>query len=143
MTIVSDFQDGVTEALNLGKLCRLQYYSSDFGAGSYYDDDVTLTKSGDDLWTSGVVLPISNTKGSSDAVLVEQGKLLTNDTKLYINGTINTSGTIKIGLGSYINMSGCEYSMLGEGVMKYEVNDTDVLKKLYVRLIPTGSLDGE
>ena len=143
MTIVSDFQEGVTEALDLGKLCRFQYYSSGFGAGSYYDDDITLTKSGVDLWTSGVVLPISNTRGSSDAVLVEQGKLLTNDTKLYINGTINTSGTIKVGLGSYSNMSGCEYSLLGEGVMKYEVNDTDILKKLYVRILPTGSLDGE
>ena len=143
MTIVEDFQTGVSEALDFGKLCRIKYYNTSWGAGSYYDDDVTLTQSGSNLWCSGVVLPISNTKGSSDAILVEQGKLLTNDTKLYITGTINTSGIIKIGLGSYTNMSGCEYSLLGDGVMKYEVNNTDILKKVYVRRLTTGSLTGE
>jgi len=143
MTIVEDFQSGVAEALDFGKLVRIKYYSTSWGAGSYYDDDVSLTKSGNDLWISGVVLPISNARGSSDAVLLEQGKILMNDTKLYIDGSVSTSGTIKIGLGSYTNMSGCEYSLLSEGVSKWEVNNTDILKKLYIRNLPNGSLYGE
>jgi hypothetical protein len=140
MTIVADFHNGVSEALNFGKLVRIKYYSTSWGAGSYYDDDVSLTQSGTDYWISGVVLPISNTRGSSDAVLLEQGKILMNDTKLYIDGSVNTSGTIKIGLGSPPEY---EYSLLGEGIQKWEVNDTDILKKLYIRLLPNGSLYGE
>ena len=143
MTIISDFQNGVAEAMKYGQICRIKYYNTGWGAGSYYDDDVTLTQSGGDFWTSGVVLPITNARGSSDAVLLEQGKILMNDTKLYINGSVNTSGTWKIGLGSYTNMSGCEYSLLSEGVMKWEVNDTDILKKLYIRYLTNGSLYGE
>ena len=147
MTAVTDFQNGVTEALLYGEQIRFRYFHVGYGAGSYYDDDVILTVSGDDFWTSGVVLPISNSRGSSDAVLLEQGKILTNDTKLYIDGSINTSGTWKLGLGS--NKVGSpvpiigEYSLLSEGVTKWDVNATPVLKKLYIRKLPTGSLIGE
>ena len=86
MTRVSDFQNGVTEALLYGEQIRFRYFNVGYGAGSYYDDDVDLTISGNDFWTSGVQLPISNARGSSDAVLLEQGKILMSDTKLYIDG---------------------------------------------------------
>jgi len=140
MTIISDFQNGVDEALKYGQQIRIKYYNVGFGAGSYYDDDATLTQSGAGFWCSGVILPISNAQGSSEAILMEQGKLLTNDTKLYVDGSINTSGTIKIGLGSPVNG---EYSLLSEGVKKWNVNDTSILKKLFIRKLLTGSLMGE
>lgn len=140
MTIVSDFQAGVNEALKFGQICRIKYYNVGYGAGSYYDDDVSLTQSGAEYWISGVVLPINGTRGSSDSVLLEQGKILTEDTKLYIDGTINTSGTIKVGLGSPV---AGEYSLLSEGVTKWSVNDTSVLKKLYIRRLTNGSFIGE
>ncbi len=143
MSIISDFQNGVAEALTFGQLLRIKYYNVGYGAGSYYDDDVTLTQSGSDYWTSGVILPINGTRGSNDAILLEQGKVTTNDTKLYIDGSINTSGVIKIGLGSYTNMSGCEYSLLAEGVTEWDVNQVSILKKLYLRLLTNGSLIGE
>lgn len=147
MTRISDFQDGVTEALLYGEQIRFRYFNVGYGAGSYYDDDVTLTISGNDFWTSGVQLPITNARGSSDAVLLEQGKILMNDTKLYIAGDIDTSGTWKLGLGSNgtgspVPITG-EYSLLSEGVMKWGVNATPVLKKLYVRKLLTGSIIGE
>ena len=144
MGISDDFLTGVDEVMsNFHQKVRLKYYNTSWGAGSYYDDDVSLTKSGNDLWCSGIILPVSNTQGSNDAILLEQGKILTNDTKLYIKGSISTSGIIKIGLGSYTNMSGCEYSLLDVGVTKWKVNDVDIMKKLYVRLLPNGSLLGE
>jgi len=143
MTIVSDFQNGVNEVLKLGQIVRIKYYNVGFGAGSYYDDDATLTQSGNDLWISGVILPLTNARGSNDAILMEQGRLLNNDTKLYIQGSVNTSGVIKIGLGSYVNMSGCEFSVLSEGITKWEVSDTNILKKIYIRKLPNGSLFGE
>jgi len=147
MTIISDFQNGVTEALKYGQQLRIRYFNTGWGAGSYYDDDVSLTISGNDFWTSGVILPISNSRGSSDAVLLEQGKILMNDTKLYIDGSINTSGTWKLGLGSNgtgspVPITG-EYSLLSEGIMKWDVNATPILKKLYIRKLLTGSLVGE
>ena len=139
MTIVEDFQNGVTEALDFGQQLRFRYFNvSDIG--EYYDDDIRLTKSGTDLWTSGVILPINGEKGSNDAVLLEQGKILTNDTKIYITGTINTSGTWRVGLGSPIDG---EYALLSEGVSKWNVNQTAILKKLYIRKLLTGSLTGE
>jgi len=146
MTAIFDFQNGVTEALLYGQQIRFRYFNI-VDIGEYYDDNVQLTISGNDFWTSGVVLPISNSRGSSDAVLLEQGKIIMNDTKLYIAGDINTSGTWKLGLGS--NETGSpvpitgEYSLLSEGTMKWDVNATPILKKLYIRKLTTGSLMGE
>ena len=140
MSIVSDFQTGVQEALKFGQLCRIKYYNVGYGAGSYYDDDVSYSQSGTDLWISGVILPISNSRGSSDAVLLEQGLIKTNDTKLYIEGEVSTSGTIKIGLGNPIDD---EYSLLSEGVMKWDVNEVPILKKLFIRRLTNGSFIGE
>jgi len=141
-TYSQDFTDGVTEALKYGQQLRIKYYDVGFGAGSYYDDDVTLTQSGVNYWASGVVLPVTNKQGSDDALLLEQGKIIKDDTKLYIHGYIDTSGTIKVGLGSYTNMSGCEYSII-EGITKYDVNAVGVLKKLFIRKLTNGSFIGE
>ena len=147
MTIISDFQGGVDEALKYGQQIRFRYFNTGWGAGSYYDDDVTLTVSGGDYWTSGVILPITSPQGSSEAILVEQGKLLTNDIKLYVQGSINTSGALRIGLGSNgagspVPITG-EYSIISQGVSKWDVNATPILKKLYIRRLLTGSLTGE
>ncbi len=147
MAFVTDFQNGVTEAMLYGEQIRFRYFDVGYGAGSYYDDDVVLTISGNDFWTSGVVLPISNSRGSSDAVLLEQGKILTDDTKLYIDGSVDTSGTWKLGLGSNgvgspVPITG-EYSLLSEGTERWDVNATPVLKKIYIRKLLIGSMIGE
>ena len=139
MTIVSDFQTGVIEALEFGQKIRIKYYNSYYSDDSY-DDDISLLQSGTDYWCSGVILPLNGERGSSDAVLLEQGRILNNDTKLYIQGDVSTSGLIKIGLGSPIEG---EFSLLSEGVSKWSVNQTPILKKLYIRRLLTGSLMGE
>jgi hypothetical protein len=133
-----DFVNGVLEALKYGQQIRMRYFN-EFNINEY-DDDVKLTQSGTDYWTSGVVLPISQGRGSDDAILLQQGNLLTNDTKLYIQGDVNTSGVLRVGLGSPITG---EYSILSDGVIKYTVNQVDVLKKVYLRVLLTGSLMGE
>lgn len=140
MTAVGDFQLGVAEALTYGQQVSITVYNTSTGAGSYYDDDISLTQSGGDFWTSGVILPISQTRGSEDAVLIEQGNVLTNDSKLYIAGSIPTSGVIKLGLGSP-NTS--KYSIIAEGITNWSVNEVDILKKLYIRQLTNGSFIGE
>jgi len=140
MTIVSDLQGGATDALSYGQQVRFKYFTIGYGAGSYYDDDASYSQSGADLWTSGLVMPITNTQGSEDAVLIEQGKLLSNDSKLYVGGDINTDGVIKIGLGSPVEY---EYSVVGQGITNWKVNNTDIIKKIYIRRLTTGSFIGE
>ncbi len=138
----SDFKEGLSEVLKYGEIVRFRYFNQSYGAGSYYDDDVTLTQSGTDLWVSGVVLPIDQSRGSSDAALLEQGKLLTNDTKLYVDGLNSISGTYRIGFPSG-NPPTNEYSILSDGVITWDINSESIINKLYVRVLPTGSLVGE
>ena len=135
----SEVRSSFEEALKYGQLVRFRYFDSSYGAGSYYDDDVTLTVSGN-IWTSGLAQPVDASRGSYEAVLVEQGKLLSNDIKLYVKGDVNTSGIIRVGLGS--PPTG-EYSVLDDGVISWNINGEQVIKKLYLRRLPTGSLVGE
>ena len=103
---------------NFGELCRIRYFTEAFTDANY--DEATLTISGTDYWISGFPQPLSlsATRGgrsSTEAQLLEQGDLLSSDTKLYLAGSINVSGTMRIGIGSRAsNME--EYSVLQEGV---------------------------
>ena len=136
----SDFVNGFNELLKYGQLVRLKYYNTSYGAGSYYDDDISLTQSGSDVWVSGIVQPIDASRGSDEAILFEHGNLLTSDSKLYLAGSVNTSGILKIGLGSPpVN----EYSMLDAGNISWSVNDASVVNKVYIRNLTNGSLIGE
>jgi len=94
------------------------------------------------VWVSGIPLPIDTSRGSSDAVLLEQGYLLTNDTKLYVRGAINTSGTYRIGFLQVIHQQ-MNMVVLPDGVITWNVNAEDVVNKLYLRRLTTGSLAGE
>lgn len=142
MTITaSGIRINVNQMINHGKRIRFKYFNSTYpGAGSYYDDDLTLTQAGDDYWTSGLIQPIDQTRGSIDAVLVEQGRLLNNDSKIYVLGTVNTSGLWRVGVGSPPTT---EYAIVPEGIIPYPINNEIVYKKLYVRILNTGSLAEE
>ncbi len=89
MALASELISGVDEVLNYGEKIRIKYYNQSFGAGSYYDDDTSLTQSGVDFWTSGIACPIDNKQGSYEALLLQQGKLLIDDKKIYIRGNSN------------------------------------------------------
>jgi len=143
MTIAGDAQGNFNKILAYGDQVRFKYYNQSIGAGSYYDDDTTLTQSGTDLWTSGVQQPISSNQYSSDSVLLEQGKILLDDSKLYILGTTVTSGLapIKVGIGSPVRN---EYEILGQGqVTEWGINGTPIYKKIYARILNGGSFVGE
>lgn len=105
-----------------------------------YDDENNLLASGNDVWVSGVVQPIDRTRGSKESVLLQQGKLLQDDQRLYVAGSIDTSGTWRVGLGSPIDQ---EYSMAEAGVIAWPVENVNVYKKVYIRALPNGSLAGE
>lgn len=126
-----------------GTQIRVQYFTSTIG--SIYDDDVTWAKSGNDLWTSGIVLPLSRNPSSSDSVLLEQGKLLEDDKRLYVHGSLIFTGsemTVSIRIGSPGTESDKQYSMLSFS-RRLDAANTPIYKQIYIRQIGnTGSLLG-
>ena len=141
MTTASDLVTQFNNILGYGEQVRFKYYNTqDTGD---YDDDITLTQSGTDFWVSGVVQPISSNQYSSDALLLEQGKILQDDKKLYVAGDTQTSGLgpIKMALGSPVRN---EYQILGQGqVTEWNINGTPIYKKIYARILNGGSFVGE
>ncbi len=124
-----------------GETFRLRYFS--VTTGSVWDDERTLIISGIDLWASGIVLPISLNRGSSDSILVEQGNLIPADKKIFVNGSVLFTGselTLKLQIGS---PNGDEYEYIQPGGITNAWSDTPIYKKVYFRYLPTGSLSGE
>lgn len=132
----------VKEILKYGEPIRFKYYEVSYGAGSYYDDDTSLTQSGGAFWASGLFQPIDASRGSVDAILLQQGKILMNDSKVYVLGSVQTSGLgpVKVGLGS---PDFEEYEVLVDGTIPWSINGSIVYKKIYIRFLTNGSFIGE
>ena len=132
----------LTQALNkamdqAGTQIRIRYFSQTIG--SVWDDELILTLSGNSIWTSGLVMPIRGIDGSSEAVLLAQGKLTNSDKKLFLNGSLMIVGSIlnvDIQLGS---PNGELYSAIPDGVDLWQSDGVSVYKKQYIRRL-TGSL---
>lgn len=135
--IFKDVQQIIEEG---GEILRFKYYTTS-GANAGYDDDVTFTQSGMSMLISGLVQPVNATRGSADAILIEQGKVLQGDTKFFVNGSTNTSGTFKIGRAGVVPVK--EYSTIAEGINTWTLNGSPVYKKIYARILPNGSLAQE
>lgn len=138
---------GFNKMVNLaGKPISIKYYNTT--AGSVWDDDVTLSEiTGSAVYTSGVVLPLTNKFGSEDSNLVEQGKLSTMDQKLYVNGSLDFTGIgsniqVKIGLGDGTSSTDV-YTIIPLGGIPYEVQGVQIFKRVYIRRLDNGSLLGE
>jgi len=141
MTIVNDLQNDFNEALKYGVQLRFKYYNQTVIGD--YDDDTKIIQSGTDYWCSGLVQPIKSNQYSSEGLLVEQGKVLIDDKKIYVNGNVQTSGLgqIKIGVGSPVAN---EYQIVNDGqVTNWDINGSSVYKKMYVRYLTNGSFIGE
>jgi len=97
-----------------------------------YDDDIFYSAIGSTN-ISGLVFPIRAKQGSQEAVLLEQGKLLTKDKIVYC-GSVNTSGNL------VFNISNEYYGIVNEGVTRFDTAGSVVYNKIYLRLLPNGSL---
>ena len=135
MVLLSDaYRHQVTLA---GRTLRLRYYT--YGVVSVWDDARTLTASGTDLYVSGVVLNIDSTEGSSDQVLLEQGRIQFGDKKIYVAGSIDTTSGVKV---FTVAISGLNevYREITPGIFTPQYQGETGYKKVYGRLIPGGSL---
>src|SRR3990167_7650413 len=146
MTTSSVLLSGMQKIIDrAGAQIRVQYFTST--TGSIYDDDLTYTQSGGDLWTSGVIFPLSNKPGHSDMILLEQGRLIEGDSKLFVHGSLvfltGSITGIKITIGSPVTSSG-NYTIIPPGPVNHFVSNTPIYKVVYIRQIgDTGSLLGE
>lgn len=142
MTILSEFQEDFNSMLEFGEQVRFKYYNQVFN--DRYDDDISLTQSGTDFWVSGIVQPISSKQFNSDALLLEQGKILLDDKKIYVAGTVITSGISPIKVGMLGSPTTEQYQILGEGqVTQWDISGSPVYKKIFLRFLPNGSFVGE
>lgn len=120
-----------------GTQLRIRYYDPIFD--DTYDESQDIIKSGADVWTSGVIFSLNTRQGSADSVLVQQGKLIDSDKKVYLAGSIALTGSsqmIDIQLGS---PSGDLFTTIPEGAISQEVEGAPVYQKVFIRRL-TGSL---
>jgi len=120
---------------------RIRYFTQT--SGSVYDDDTSLVKSGNDLWVKGTTQGLNKTEGSVDANLLEQGKLINDDQKLFVNGSIiftGISNQVKVQIGS---PTGYQYSVIPLGALQGEVCGVNIFKTAYLRRLTNGSMIGE
>jgi len=121
----------------VGTQLRIRYFTPT--VGSVWDDETSLAQSGTSLWISGVVFPIRGREGSNESVLLNQGKLLDSDKKVFVNGSIAFTGSVyevDVQLGS---PTGDLFTTIPDGGQMWEAEGQPVYKKLYIRRL-TGSL---
>ena len=143
MSVQTQLTEGLRKIIErAGTPIRVQYFTYIYD--NIYDDSVDLVQSGGDLWTSGVVLPITQSN-SSDSILLEQGKIILDDKKLFVHGSLVFTGsemTIAIRIGSPATESDKQYSMLTFS-RRVDISNTPIYKQIYIRQIGgTGSLFG-
>ena len=142
MSISDRLQGGFQRLLALAGT-QIQVRSFSIIIGSVWDDDGTLTQIGADLWTSGIVLPIDARRGSFDSVLVEQGKLINEDIRLFVHGSLAITGSerqVTVGVGSPPREV---FTTVPDGTIRAEIEDIPIYKKVFLSRLPLGSLIGQ
>lgn len=129
-------------ANSIGEPIRIKYYSLTF-SGADYDSLGYKTASGNAVWVSGIQQPVGGKNSSEDFKFMEQGRVLVNDSKLYVNGSVNitpVSGLIKVGIGSPIRN---EYYITDAGVQAWRINGSIAYQRAYLRILNNGSFVNE
>ena len=146
MGVAGTLQKGFDNLIDkAGRQVIIRYYSG--AVDSVYDDELTLAISGTTFFGSGIVMPLSNRRGSEDSILLEQGKLQDGDKKLYVSGNTLFTGSnhmAKVFIGSKTLLASVPaYSVIDRGTYAPEAEGIPVYKRAFIRLLPTGSFIGE
>ena len=132
--VASILEKGLKVLFKHGQVNQINLISFAINTGSY-DDETISTLTGSNI-VSGLFFPIVAQQGSSEALLLEQGKILLKDKILY-TGSVNTSGNLLIEVGS---KTGDWYTIIPDGVQTWEINGSIVLNKMFLRHTIPGSL---
>ena len=132
--VASILEKGLKVLFKHGQINQINVNTFAINTGSY-DDEAVSTLSGSFV-TSGLVFPIMSQQGSSEALLLEQGKILTKDKVLY-TGSFSTSGNLVIEVGS---KTADWYTIIPDGIQSWEVNGSIIFNKMFLRHTIPGSL---
>jgi len=131
---------GLNRAIQLaGQPIRIRYYTVVFD--DVYDESIRYLQSGNNIWTSGISFPVGGFKGATEGLLLEQGKLISSDKKMYIRGNTSLTGsnlTIDIQIGS---PTGDLYSTILDGGTNWSADNT-VYTRQYIRRLTTDLING-
>ena len=138
MSIKTKLQKGLDRLMSeASREIQIQKFNQIYD--SVYDEPVSLVQTGSTVFTRGIILPIDSRTGTSDALLLEQGKIANSDLKLFISGGTsmeNNNTRIKVTIGS---PTGDAYTIISAGVITPQVEGTEIYKKVYLRRL-TGSM---
>lgn len=136
--LITDFNNTVNQ---YGLPVVLKFYSAS-GATAGYDDNYALVQSGASVWCFGIPQTMNTSQRSDEHVMTNMGRVKTEDTVLYIAGSVYTCGSqpMKIGMGS---PTSTWFTTMDYGLQSWETQGVLVYKKLYCRFLPAGSLPGE
>ncbi len=132
--LLSDGLKNIFDVSN--QIVQIKLFTSTFNTGSY-DDEQLHTIAGSS-YTSGLLFPMGGKQGSIEAMMMEQGKLLTQDKILYITGSQNYNGWTLVGIGSPTPAE--YYTLIPDGIKIYTINGSIIYNKLWLRHTITGSL---
>ena len=135
MNIPLTLLDGRRFIFNAANSIQVNLINYSF-SGADYDDIAIQTVTGS-VVTSGLIFPVRGKQGSTEAMLMEQGKLLMKDKILYLGGDVqlNSSGLL-VGLGSPL----VYYTIIPDGIQSYEANGSVIYNKLFLKHTIPGSL---
>ena len=122
-----------------GNVFKVKYFTETIG--SVYDDDRTVTQSGADTFISGLYMSLDNTQGSDDQVLMEQGRLKYNDSKIYFDSSVETGSGVRVFTIEYSGASfiqGFREIQPGTNIPQYY--GVEPFKRIFVRDLVGGSL---
>lgn len=132
MSVNNILEKGLKSIFKAGAFTTdITFISYSIPSGSY-DDDTTQSVTGS-VTTSGLVFPVRSRFGSEEALLLEQGKLKTSDKVLY-TGSVNTSGNL------LLDINGANFAIIPQGIHRWEVTDSTIYNKMFIRESTTGSL---
>ncbi len=132
MTIKNILDNGMDKIMKAGGLSTSISIISYTYTDSDYDEPTAQTLTGSNV-VSGLIFPMKSLQGSEEALLLQQGNLLTTDKILY-TGSFNSSGNLLIDFNNDI------YSIIPNGIHTYDVNGQTVYNKIFIRKSITGSL---
>lgn len=132
MTVTNILNNGIDYIFKNGGLTTtVNIIEYSFDSGSY--DDATIQTLTGSQTVSGLIFPIKSAQGSEEALLLEQGKLLTQDKLLYV-GSLNTSGNL------LIEVQGDKYAIIPDGIHQWTAANDTIYNKIFLREALGGSL---
>lgn len=125
MGIKTILDNGISKIMNVaGNEVNVNLITYVFNDSDY--DEPTHKSINGSVALSGLVFPVKSKEGSTEAMLMEQGKITYSDKVLY-TGSVNISGN------QFIDINGINYTIIPDGVMTYSVGGETVYNKFFIR----------